>query len=120
MRKILVVDDALVVRMLIRKILERAGFDVVGEAKTGSEAVEKYKELRPDVVTMDIIMDEMDGLEATDRIKRFDPGAMVIITSSVHQKEMMARAFEAGACSYIVKPFEEERIVSAVKCASSN
>ncbi len=111
MRKILIVDDAIVARMVLKKILAQSGYEVVGEAEDGLQAIEKFKELKPDIVTMDIVMPEMDGIEATKNITGFDPSAKVIITSTMHQKELSLRALEAGACSYIVKPYEADRIL---------
>ena len=111
MKKILIVDDAIVARMILRKILTQAGYEVVGEAGSGLEAIEKYKELKPDIVAMDIVMPGMDGIEATKEIVSIDPTANVIITSAIHQKELSLKALDAGAASYIVKPFETDRLL---------
>lgn len=115
MKKVLIVDDAIVARMVLRKILEQAGYDVVGEAEDGRQAVEKYRQLRPDIVTMDIVMPVMDGIEATNEITHIDPSANIIITSTMHQKELSLKALGAGACSYIVKPYETDRILRVIE-----
>lgn len=115
MKKVLIVDDASVVRLMIRKVLMQDDFEIVGEAVNGVEALTKYKELRPDVVTMDITMPEVDGIQATKDIIAFDENAKVVILSGIDQKEMLWQAIKAGAASYIVKPFENERVLSALK-----
>ena len=114
MKKVLIVDDAKVARMVLRKILEKAGCKVVAEATNGLDAVEKYKQLGPDIVTMDIVMPEMDGIESTREIKKIDPNAKVIITSTMHQKDLLQQAFDAGASSYVVKPYENDRILRTI------
>ena len=114
MKRVLIVDDASVVRMLIKKVLTQADFDVVGEAVNGIDALEKYKELRPDLVTMDITMPEADGIQATKDIIAFDAKAKVVMLSGIDQKEMLWQAIKAGAVSYIVKPFENDRILSTL------
>lgn len=111
MKRVLIVDDAIVARMVLKKLLTQEGYEVVGEAVNGIQAIEMYKELKPDIVTMDIVMPEMDGIEATTEITRLDPGANVIITSTMHQKDLSLKALKAGACSYIVKPYETDRIL---------
>ena len=114
MKKVLIVDDASVARLLIKKILKQDDFTVVGEAANGKDALVKYKKLRPDVVTMDMIMPETDGLQATKDILAFDRNAKVVIVSSIDQKEMLVQAIKAGASSYIVKPFESDRVISTL------
>ena len=114
MKRVLIVDDASVVRMLIKKVLTQADFDVVGEAVNGIDALAKYKELRPDLVTMDITMPEADGIQATKDIIAFDAKAKVVMLSGIDQKEMLWQAIKAGAVSYIVKPFENDRILSTL------
>ncbi len=115
MKKVLIVDDASVARLLIKKILKQSDdFTIVGEAANGKDALVKYKELRPDVVTMDMIMPETDGLQATKDILAFDRNAKVVIVSSIDQKEMLVQAIKAGASSYIVKPFESDRVISTL------
>ncbi|HDY68519.1 hypothetical protein LCGC14_1837020 [marine sediment metagenome] len=101
-------------KLLIKKILKQDDFTIVGEAANGKDALVKYKELRPDVVTMDMIMPEADGLQATKDILAFDRNAKGVIVSSIYQKEMLVQAIKAGASSYIVKPFESNRVISAL------
>jgi two-component system, chemotaxis family, chemotaxis protein CheY len=114
MKRVLIVDDASVVRLMIKKALVQGGFEIAGEAVNGIDALTKYKELRPDVVTMDITMPEADGIQATKDIVAFDEDAKVVIMSGIDQKEMLWKAIKAGAASYIVKPFENERVISTL------
>jgi two-component system chemotaxis response regulator CheY len=114
MKRVLIVDDASVVRLMIKKVLTEGEFEIVGEAANGVDALTKYKELRPDVVTMDITMPEADGIQATKDIIAFDEDAKVVILSGIDQKEMLWKAIKAGAASYIVKPFENERVISTL------
>jgi len=114
MKKVLIVDDASVVRLMIKKVLNKGDFEIVGEAANGTEALTKYKDLRPDVVTMDITMPEVDGIQATKDIMAFDENAKVVIMSGIDQKEMLWQAIKAGAVSYIVKPFENDRVISTL------
>lgn len=120
MKKVLIVDDASVVRLMIRKILTQNDFTIIGEATNGKDALVKYKELKPDVVTMDMIMPEADGIQATKDILAFDEDAKVVIVSSINQKEMLVRAINAGASSYIVKPFESDRVISTLNEVLNN
>ncbi len=113
MKRVLIVDDATVVRLMLKKALN-ADFDIVGEATNGVEALAKYKELKPDLVTMDITMPEADGIQATKDIIAFDEDAKIVMMSGIDQKEMLTQAIKAGASSYIVKPFEKDRIVSTL------
>ena len=115
MKKVLIVDDASVVRLMIKKVLKEGNFEIVGEAANGIDALTKYKELRPDVVTMDITMPEVDGIQATRDIIAFDKNAKIVIMSGIDQKEMLWQAIRAGAASYIVKPFEDERLITTLK-----
>lgn len=115
MKKLLIVDDASVVRLMVKKILNESDFTIVGEAKNGKEAFEKYKELRPDVVTMDLVMPEVDGIQATKDILSFDKNAKIVILSGIDQREMLMQAINAGASSYVVKPFETDRLITALK-----
>lgn len=114
-QKILVVDDAAFMRMMIKDILVKDGFNVVGEANDGAEAVEKYKELKPDLVTMDITMPEMDGISSLKKIKEFDPQAKIIMCSAMGQQAMVIDAIQAGAKDFIVKPFQSDRVLEAIK-----
>lgn len=115
MAKILIVDDAAFMRMMIKDILEKNGFQVVGEANNGLKAVELYKKEKPDVVTMDITMPDMDGIEAVKEIKAFDPAAKIIMCSAMGQQTMVMDAIKAGAKDFIVKPFQPDRVLEAIK-----
>jgi two-component system, chemotaxis family, chemotaxis protein CheY len=117
--KILIVDDAAFMRMMIKDILTKNGFDVVGEAADGSQAVDKYKELKPDLVTMDITMPEKDGIAALKEIKGFDSGAKIIMCSAMGQQAMVIDAIQAGAKDFIVKPFQADRVIEAIQKALS-
>lgn len=113
-KRILVVDDAAFMRMMIKEILTKNGFEVIGEASDGSEAVDKYKELKPDLVTMDITMPEMDGIAALKEIKKTDPNAKIIMCSAMGQQTMVIDAIQAGAKDFIVKPFQADRVIEAI------
>lgn len=102
-------------RGMLRSILEGAGYQVVGEAANGEEALEQYAELQPDLVLMDIVMPVMDGLEATERLRRSQPRAKVVICSAMGQKETVLKAMQAGARDFIIKPFTPERVLEAVR-----
>lgn len=115
--KILIVDDAAFMRMMIKDILSKNGFDVVGEAQDGNQAIEKYKELEPDLVTMDITMPEMDGITALKEIKKINPEAKIIMCSAMGQQAMVIDAIQAGAKDFIVKPFQADRVLEAIKKA---
>lgn len=113
--KILIVDDAAFMRMMIKDILTKNGYEVVGEANDGLQAVAKYKELSPDLVTMDITMPEMDGITALKEIRKYDPNAKVIMCSAMGQQAMVIDAIQAGAKDFIVKPFQADRVLEAIK-----
>lgn len=113
-KKVLVVDDATFMRIKLRDILEKNGYEVVGEAANGIEAVDRYKELSPDIVTLDITMPEMDGIEALTQIKAFDDDATVVMCSAMGQQSMVMDAIRAGALDFIVKPFDTERVIKAL------
>ncbi len=117
--RVLVVDDAAFMRMMIKNILTSNGYEVVGEAENGVQAVEKYKELKPDLVTMDITMPEMDGITAVKEIKKIDPNARIIMCSAMGQQSMVIEAIQAGAKDFIVKPFNPQRVLEAVEKALS-
>lgn len=117
MAKVLIVDDAAFMRMMIKDILEKNGFQVVGEASNGIKAVELYKKEKPDVVTMDITMPDMDGIEAVKQIKAADPNAKVIMCSAMGQQSMVMDAIRAGARDFIVKPFQADRVLEAIRKA---
>ncbi len=112
---ILIVDDAAFMRMMIRDVLTKNGFEIVGEAENGQKAIEKYKELTPELVIMDITMPEVDGIQAVKEIKKIDAGAKVIMCSAMGQQAMVIEAIQAGAKDFIVKPFQADRVVEAVK-----
>ena len=116
-KNVLIVDDAAFMRMMIKDILTKNGYKVVGEAENGKVAVEKYKETTPDLVTMDITMPEMDGIEARKAIKALNPGSTVIMCSAMGQQAMVIEAIQAGAKDFIVKPFQADRVLEAVKKA---
>ncbi|MBD7909868.1 MULTISPECIES: response regulator [Clostridium] len=114
MAKVLIVDDAAFMRMMIKDILEKNNFEIVGEASNGLIAVDLYKKEKPDVVTMDITMPDMDGIEAVKAIKEFDPSAKVVMCSAMGQQSMVMDAIKAGAKDFIVKPFQADRVLEAI------
>ena len=114
-KNILIVDDAAFMRMMIKDILTKNGYNVAGEAENGLKAVEKFKEVNPDLVLMDITMPEMDGIQALKEIKKIDGGALVIMCSAMGQQAMVIESIQAGAKDFIVKPFQAERVIEAVK-----
>jgi len=116
-KRILVVDDAAFMRMMVKEILTKNGFEVVGEASDGVQAVEKFNEFRPDLVTLDITMPEMDGITALKEIKKIDPNAKVIMCSAMGQQAMVIDAIQAGAKDFIVKPFQADRVIEAISKA---
>ena len=119
MYKVLVVDDAAFMRLAIKNVLEKNGFLVVGDAKNGRKAVEKYIETRPDIVTMDITMPDMTGIDALKKIREIDPDAKVVMISAMGQEKMVKEAILSGAKNFIVKPYKEEHIVrTLLKVAS--
>lgn len=115
--KVLVVDDAAFMRMMVKDILSKNGYDVVGEAENGLKALEKYQELKPDLTTMDITMPEMDGITAVKEIKKIDPDAKIIMCSAMGQQAMVIEAIQSGARDFIVKPFQPDRVLEAVRKA---
>ncbi|AEI45896.1 response regulator [Paenibacillus mucilaginosus] len=114
MAKILVVDDAAFMRMMLRTMLTEAGHEIVGEAANGLEAVNAYLTTKPDLVTMDITMPELDGVGAVKEIRGHDPAARIIMCSAMGQKAMVVDAISAGAKDFVVKPFQKERVVESV------
>jgi len=111
---VMIVDDAAFMRMMMKDILTKNGFTVVGEAENGSIAVEKYMELQPNITTMDITMPEMDGLQALKEIRKSDAKARVIMCSAMGQQSMVIEAIQSGAKDFIVKPFQADRVVEAI------
>lgn len=118
-KRILIVDDAAFMRMMIKDILSKNGFEVVGEAQDGAQAIEKYKELEPDLITMDITMPEMDGITALKEIKKINSEAIIIMCSAMGQQAMVIDAIQAGAKDFIVKPFQSDRVLEAIQKALS-
>ena len=116
-KNILIVDDAAFMRMMIKDILSKNGYTVAGEAENGVKAVEKYNEVKPDLVLMDITMPEKDGIQALKEIKAIDPKAQVIMCSAMGQQAMVIESIQAGAKDFIVKPFAADRVLEAVRKA---
>ena len=112
---ILIVDDTKFMRKILRDIVEREGYKVVGEATNGKEAVIMYEELLPDLTTMDITMPEMDGIEALKAIRKIDPAGQIIMVSAVGSEDNVLAAVKAGAKNFIVKPFEENKVIDVIK-----
>ncbi len=112
---ILIVDDAAFMRMMIRDVLTKNGYEILGEAENGQKAIEKFKELNPDLVIMDITMPEVDGIQAVKEIKKIAPEAKVVMCSAMGQQAMVIEAIQAGARDFIVKPFQADRVIEAVK-----
>ncbi|MBR5115841.1 MAG: response regulator [Lachnospiraceae bacterium] len=116
-KKILITDDAAFMRMMLKDILTKGGYEVVGEAENGQMAIDKFKELQPDLVTLDITMPELDGIGALKGIKAVDPNAVCIMCSAMGQQAMFIESIQAGAKDFIVKPFQADRVISAVQKA---
>lgn len=114
-KNILICDDAAFMRMMIKDILSKNGYNIAGEAENGIKAIEKYNETKPDLVLMDITMPEMDGIQALKKIKEADANACVIMCSAMGQQAMVIEAIQSGAKDFIVKPFQAERVLEAVK-----
>lgn len=114
MAKILVVDDAAFMRMMLKDMLIKGGHEIIGEAENGAIAIAKFKDLRPDLVTMDITMPEMDGIEAVKEIKKLDPTARIVMCSAMGQQSMVVQAIQAGARDFIVKPFQGDRVLESI------
>lgn len=114
-KNILICDDAAFMRMMIKDILIKNGYNIAGEAENGAKAVEKYNELKPDLVLMDITMPEMDGIQALKKIKETDPNASVIMCSAMGQQAMVIESIQSGAKDFIVKPFQADRVLEAVQ-----
>ena len=114
MPRVMIVDDAAFMRVSIRNILLKNGFEVVGEAENGAVGVQKYAELKPDIVTMDITMPEMNGLDALKEIRKIDPSAKVVMVSALGQEAMVRDAVLSGAKGFIVKPYKEDTIIETL------
>ena len=112
--RVLIVDDAMFMRRMLSDILEKGGHTVCGEASTGKEAVDRYKEVKPDLVTMDIIMPDMSGIEAVKEIKKIDAEAKILMVSAMGQQALVLEAVQAGALDYVVKPFQPSRVLESI------
>ena len=113
--RVLVCDDAIFMRTMISDILSGAGYEVVGEAETGVQAIERYRELKPDLVTMDIVMPDMGGIEAVREIVKANPDAKILMCSAMGQQALVVEAIQAGAKDFVVKPFQPARVLEAVQ-----
>ncbi|TES92081.1 MAG: response regulator [Candidatus Cloacimonadota bacterium] len=112
---ILIVDDAIFMRKMIGDILRKEGYEICGEAENGIEAISKYKELHPDLVTMDIIMPDMSGIDAVQEIVNFDSNARILMVSAMGQQSLVVEAIQKGAKDYVIKPFQPSRVLEAVE-----
>lgn len=119
-KRIIIADDAPIMRLMIRDILTYSNYEIIAECENGQQAVDKYKELKPDLVTMDIVMPDKDGIQALEEILQFDKNAKVVMVTAIDQRESLMKAIRLGATDYIVKPFEGDRVVSAVTKAIGN
>ena len=114
MKRVMIVDDAMFMRASLKMMLEKNGYEVAGEAENGAIAVQKYKEIKPDLVTMDITMPEMDGIQALKLIRQFDSDAKIVIVSAMGQEPVVKEAILSGAKSFIVKPFKEDFVLKTL------
>jgi two-component system, chemotaxis family, chemotaxis protein CheY len=114
-QRVLICDDAIFMRTMIADILKQAGFDVIGEAETGAQAVTRFRELRPDLVTMDIVMPDMGGIDAVREIVREAPEARILMCSAMGQQALVIEAIQAGARDFVIKPFQPSRVIEAVQ-----
>ncbi|HEY8795478.1 MAG TPA: response regulator [Gemmatimonadaceae bacterium] len=112
---VLICDDAVFMRTMISDILEESGYEIVGQAETGVQAIERYKSLRPDLVTMDIVMPDMGGIDAVREITSFDANAKILMCSAMGQQALVVEAIQAGAKDFVVKPFQPSRVLEAVQ-----
>ncbi len=116
-KRILIADDAPFMRAMLRKILSGAGFEIAGKADNGKETVRLYDDLKPDLVTLDMVMPEMSGIDALQIIRSADPQAKLVVVSAVDQRDNLLEAIRSGATEYIVKPFDRDRVLAAVRRA---
>jgi two-component system, chemotaxis family, chemotaxis protein CheY len=114
-KRILITDDALFMRVTLRNILTKSGYEIAGEASNGRESVELYQQMQPDLVTMDITMPEMDGISAVRRIRELNPDAKIIMCTAMGQKNMVMEAVAAGARDFIIKPFQPDKVLESVQ-----
>jgi two-component system chemotaxis response regulator CheY len=112
---VLVCDDAIFMRTMISDILEQSGFEIIGQAESGVQAVEQYRKLKPDLVTMDIVMPDMGGIDAVREITKLDPNAKILMCSAMGQQALVVEAIQAGAKDFVVKPFQPSRVLEAVQ-----
>ncbi|HMA01037.1 MAG: response regulator [Gemmatimonas sp.] len=112
---VLICDDAVFMRTMISDILEESGYEIVGQAESGVQAIERYKSLRPDLVTMDIVMPDMGGIDAVREITSFDANAKILMCSAMGQQALVVEAIQAGAKDFVVKPFQPSRVLEAVQ-----
>ena len=115
MKRVLIVDDAAFMRMMLKDILTKNGHEIAGEAVNGKEAAEQYEALQPDIVTMDITMPQVDGIQGVKLIKAKYPDAKIVMCSAMGQQAMVVDAINAGACDFIVKPFQPDRVLEALR-----
>lgn len=113
-KRIMIVDDAAFMRMMLKNILTKGGYEIAGEAQDGAEAVEKYATIHPDLIIMDITMPNLDGIEALKKIKSTDENARIIMCSAMGQEAMVVEAIKSGAIDFIVKPFQGDRLLAAI------
>jgi two-component system chemotaxis response regulator CheY len=114
LKKVLIVDDTKFMRNILASILKKKDLEIAGEAVNGADAIEKYRQLRPDLVTMDIIMPEVDGIQAVKEILKFDPDAKILMCSAMGQQALVIEAIQAGAKDFVIKPFQPTRVLEAV------
>lgn len=119
-KRVLIVDDALIMRMRIKEIATESGWEIAGEAADGEEGVQKYRSLKPDLMTLDIVMPRMDGVSALRQIREEDPAARVVMVSAVDQKAKLTECIRLGAVDFIVKPFDKTRLKSFFQRYSEN
>lgn len=113
--KILIVDDSVFMRNILKNILEKGHYSIAGEANNGNECIEKFKELKPDLITIDMIMPEMNGIDAVKKLVEINPGAKIIMVSAMGQQLLIEEALKAGAKNFIIKPFQPEKVLETIK-----
>lgn len=119
-KTLLVTDDAMIIREMIKETAQEAGFEIVGEAVNGQQAIERYDELRPDVMTLDLVMPEYDGLHALRGVLALDPKAKIVVVSALEQKNVLMDAFKLGATDFLVKPFDKNALAATLRKAADN
>lgn len=119
-KRLLVVDDAMIMRSIIKDIATKAGWEIAGEAANGVECVARYRDLRPDLVTLDIVMPEMDGVETLRTLRREDPAARVVMITAIDQRAKLSECIQLGALDFVVKPFDKARLMSMLQTYGSN